>query len=52
MGACLQACEWDVKICGDGTWVYPDAALGCAFPECWVKFQAPPPDPLEYSVDI
>lgn len=38
-----QACEWDLKICGDGTWVHPDPKLGCNFPECWVKFQTPAP---------
>lgn len=44
-----QACEWDLKICGDGTWVYPDSEKSCAFPECWVVFRTPMPT-AEYEV--
>lgn len=44
-----QACEWDLKICGDGTWVYPDPEKNCAFPECWVAFRTPMSTP-EYEV--
>ncbi|KAL4109402.1 hypothetical protein PRIC1_001102 [Phytophthora ramorum] len=37
-----QACEWDIKICGDGTWVYRVAERSCEFDECMVE-------PLEHK---
>lgn len=32
----VKACVWDIKICGDGTWVYRDPNANCSFPKCWV----------------
>nr|CCA14883.1 AlNc14C7G923 [Albugo laibachii Nc14] len=31
-----EDCPWDIKICGDGTWVYREPERNCQFSSCWV----------------
>ncbi|CEG37022.1 uncharacterized protein PHALS_04487 [Plasmopara halstedii] len=32
-----QACNWDIRMCVDGTWVYRAADRHCDFEECVIK---------------
>ncbi|DBA00620.1 TPA: hypothetical protein N0F65_007749 [Lagenidium giganteum] len=32
-------CDWDIKVCVDGTWVYRDPDNNCAFKECVVLIE-------------
>lgn len=44
-----QKCEWDVRVCVDGTWVNRNPDRNCDFDECWVHLKIPPPVALDAS---